>query len=311
MEYIVFVLSLASLIYGADFIVNESERIALHFNISSFVIGASLVAFGTSLPEMAASMTASYYHKSDMAVANVIGSVIFNISLVLGLVFLIAKNISPKRDLFKKDSAWALFPVFIFIVMIFNGNISRFDGFLFLLVMIAYLIFLVDDAKELTKEINHSLIREKFNWLKTIILLTTGFALVIGGANFTIESASNIARNLGVSEWNIALLLIAFGTSLPELVVSIKAAKKGNADMAIGNIIGSNVANFTMVLGASSLINPLHINPLKNLFDITAVLILSMMLVFIMANRLYSKSAGIVLLAMMALVIEHTIYLPH
>ncbi len=311
MEYIVFILSLASLIYGADFIVNESERIALHFNISSFVIGASLVAFGTSLPEMAASMTASYYHKSDMAVANVIGSVIFNISLVLGLVFLIAKNISPKRDLFKKDSAWALFPVFIFIVMIFNGSISRFDGFLFLLVMIAYIVFLVNDAKELTKEINQSLMKEKFNWLKTIILLITGFVLVIGGANFTIESASNIARNLGVSEWNIALLLIAFGTSLPELVVSIKAAKKGNADMAIGNIIGSNVANFTMVLGTSSLINPLHINPLKNLFDITAVLILSMMLVFIMANKLYSKSAGIVLLTMMALVIEHTIYLPH
>ena len=106
MEYLIFIISLGALIYGADFIINESERVALHFNISSFVIGASLVAVGTSLPEMAASMTASYYHKSDMAVANVIGSVIFNISLVLGLVFLIAKNINPKRDLFTKDSAW-------------------------------------------------------------------------------------------------------------------------------------------------------------------------------------------------------------
>ncbi len=307
MDYFIFILSLSSLIYGADFIINESERIAFHFNISSFVIGASLVAFGTSLPEMAASMTASYYHKSDMAVANVVGSVIFNISLVLGLVFLIAKKVSPKRDIFKKDSAWGLFPVLIFIVMISDGEISRFEGFLFLFVMVAYLIFLIGDTKELTKEIDKSIKKEKFNWLKSIALLLIGFVLVIGGANFTIESASNIARGLGVSEWTIALLLIAFGTSLPELVVSIKAARKGNADMAIGNIIGSNVANFTMVLGASALINPLYINLSKSIFDITALLVVSIMLVFITANKLYSKSAGIVLLVIIALVIEHSI----
>jgi len=307
MDYIIFVVSLGALIYGADFIINESEKIALHFNISSFVIGASLIAVGTSLPEMAASMTASYYHKSDMAVANVIGSVIFNISLVLGLVFLIAKKVSPKRDLFQKDSAWGLFPVLIFIVMISDGVISRFEGVMFIFVMVAYIIFLSSDAKELSSEVNEDLKKEKFNWLKSILLLAVGFVLVIFGADYTINSASNIARSLGVSEWVISLLLIAFGTSLPELVVSIKAARKGNADMAIGNIIGSNVANFTMVLGASAIINPLIINVSKNLFDIISVLVVSVMLVFITANRLYSKSAGIVLLVMIALVIEHSL----
>jgi cation:H+ antiporter len=307
-EYIIFVVSLSALIYGADFIINESERIALHFDISSFVIGASLIAVGTSLPEMAASMTASYYHKSDMAVANVIGSVIFNISLVLGLVFLIAKDINPKRDLFKKDSAWGLFPVLIFIVMIIDGKISRVDGILFIFIMIAYVIFLSQDAKELSGEVDESLKKEKFNWIKSIVLLGIGFALVIGGADKTIESASNIARALGVSEWAISLLLIAFGTSLPELVVSIKAARKGNADMAIGNIIGSNVANFSMVLGASAMINPLSVNISKNIFDIISVLIVSVMLVFITANRLYSKSAGIVLLVILALVIQNSIF---
>jgi cation:H+ antiporter len=307
MEYLIFVIALSSLVYGADFIINESERIALHFNISSFVIGASLIAFGTSLPEMAASMTASYYHKSDMAVANVIGSVIFNISLVLGLVFFIAKDINPKRDLFKKDSAWGLFPVLIFIVMIIDGEISRIDGVLFICVMIAYVIFLSSDAKELASEIDKNLKQEKFNWFKSIFLLAIGFVLVIGGADYTIESASHIAKNLGVSQWLISLLLIAFGTSLPELVVSIKAARKGNADMAIGNIIGSNVANFSMVLGASALINPLSVNVSKNLFDIVSVLVVSIMLVFITANKLYAKSAGIVLLVMLALVIIHSI----
>jgi cation:H+ antiporter len=302
---------MGALVYGADFIIKESERIALHFNISHFVIGATLVAFGTSLPEMAASMVAASQGKSDMAVANVVGSVIFNISLVLGLVFLIAKKISPKRDIFKKDSAWGLFPVLIFLVMISDGEISRFEGFLLLFVMVAYLIFLTGGTKELTKEVDSSLKKEKFNWLKSVGLLIIGFILVLGGANFTIESASNIARGLGVSEWTIALLLIAFGTSLPELVVSIKAARKGNADMAIGNIIGSNVANFTMVLGASALINPLYINLSKSIFDITSVLVVSVMLVFITANKLYSKSAGIVLLVMIALVIEHSIVVAH
>ncbi len=311
MEYVIFIISLAALIYGADFIINESERIALHFNISSFIIGASLVAFGTSLPEMAASMTASYYHKSDMAVANVLGSVIFNISLVLGLVFLIAKNISPKRDLFKKDSAWGLFPVLVFIMMISDGVISRFEGFMFLFIMVAYLLFLMQDAKELNKEIDKNLKKEKFNWIKSISLLLIGFVLVLGGANYTIESASSIARVLGISEWVISLLLIAFGTSLPELVVSIKAARKGNADMAIGNVIGSNVANFTMVLGGSAIINPLTINLSKSLYDIVAVLVVSVMLVFITANKLYSKSAGIVLLVVIALVIDQSLTIPH
>ena len=118
MDFLIFIIAMAALIYGADFVIKESERIALHFNISSFVIGATLVAVGTSLPEMAVSMSASAKGSADIAVANVIGSTIFNISLVLGLVFLLAKNIEPKRDLFAKDSAWSIFPILIFILIL-------------------------------------------------------------------------------------------------------------------------------------------------------------------------------------------------
>ncbi len=307
MDYVVFIVSLALLTYGADLIINESERIALYFNISSFVIGASLIAFGTSLPEMAASMTASYYHKSDMAVANVIGSAIYNITLVLGVVFLISKKISPKRDLFQKDSAWGLFPVLIFTLMAMDGKITRFEGLLLIFVMGAYIIFLSSDAKELSNQVNSDLKKEKFNWPKSIFLLLIGFIFVIGGANYNIESASNIARTLGVSEWVISFLLIAFGTSLPELVISIKASLKGNADMAIGNVIGSNVANLTIVLGGSALVNPLIINIQKNMFDIVSVLVVSVMLVFITANKLYTKSAGSVLLIVLILIIKNTV----
>jgi cation:H+ antiporter len=305
LDILIFVVSMTALIYGADFIVEQSEKIALHFDISPFIIGATLVALGTSLPEMAVSMSASYKGSGDIAVANVIGSTIFNISLVLGAVFLIAKNIQPKRDLFAKDSSWSLFPILIFILMGIDGKLSRVDGFLFILLMGAYLMFLVqsDQVEEIDDE---ELSKEKFAWGKTLGLLLVGFVFVIGGADFAIDSAGNIARDFGVSEWIVGLFLVAFGTSLPELVVSIKAALRNNADMAIGAIIGSNVANFTMVLGFSSLVNPLNVDLNTNFFDITAALMVSVMLVFITANKLYNKSAGIVMMTVLALVITNS-----
>ena len=306
MDYIVFLAAMAALIYGADFIIKESERIALHFNISHFVIGATLVAFGTSLPEMAASMMAASQGKSDMAVANVLGSVIFNITLVLGLVLFIAKSMKPERDLFSKDSAWVVVPVVIFLLMIQDGVIGRVDGIIFLLLMISYLIFLFTGSKDdLENEIDDSL-TQKFNWAKTLVVLTIGFIFTIGGANFVIESGTSIARSLDVSEWIIGLFLISLGTSLPELVVSLVAIKKGNADMSIGNIIGSNVANFSMVIGGSSLIHPLIVNIQDNSFDIFIMVAASLTLLFILANKLYNKAGAIFLFAILALFIQNS-----
>ena len=298
---------MAVLIKGADLIIKEAERVALHFNISEFVIGATLVATGTSLPEMAASIAASYNYKSEMAIANVLGSVIFNITLVLGIVFLISKNIDPKRDIFAKDSTWALIPIFVFILMIFDGTISRFEGFLFLILMFAYLIFLSKEATMLAEEIDKDLIKEPFSWIKTSIFLIVGFVSVVIGADFAIDSASNIARSFGISEWIIGLFLIAFGTSLPELMVSIVAAINKKGDMSIGNIIGSNVANFTIVLGSAALVNPLAINLNSYLFDILTALMVSIILVFITANRMYNKAAGIGLLVILTLFIYNSL----
>ena len=320
---------MAALIYGADFIIRESERIALHFDISHFVIGATLVGFGTSLPEMASSMMASGYAKSDMAVANVIGSVTFNITLILGTVFFLAKRMNPDRDLFNKDSAWILFPVIIYFLMAFDGIISRFEGAVLLLLMGSYLYFLFStDGEELTEEIDESLEKEAFAWGKTVLLLGLGFILTIGGAHFVVESGSGIARSLGVSEWLIGLLLISFGTSLPELVVSLVALKKGNADLSIGNIIGSNVANFSMVLGAASLVSPLIvalqanafdifimiaslIRPLTvsggNHFDVYIMMAASLALLLILANKLYNKAGGIFLLMILALFLQNAV----
>ncbi|PLY06091.1 MAG: sodium:proton exchanger [Arcobacter sp.] len=305
MDILIFIVSMGALIYGADFIIEQSEKIALHYKISPFVIGATLVALGTSLPEMAVSMSASIKGSGDIAVANVIGSTIFNIALVLGSVFIVSKKIKPDRDLFAKDSAWALFPILVFILMGIDGKLNALDGILFLILMGAYLTFLIGSNQ--VEEIDEDLAKEKFAWGKSSIMLLIGFVLTIAGADFAIDSASNIAREFGVSEWMIGLFLVAFGTSLPELTISIKAALNNNADLAIGNIIGSNVANFTMVLGLSSIVNTLNVDLSANFFDISAAFILSLMLVFITANKLYNKSAGIVLMVVLGLVIQNSL----
>jgi len=299
---------MGALIWGAEFIIKESERIALHYNISEFIIGATLIALGTSLPEMAASIAASAKGQSDMAVANVLGSNIMNIALVLGLVFLIASKISPTRDLFFKDSAWLLFPAIIFPLMILDGSLSRLDGLLLFAMMGAYVLFLIQShGEEEIAEIDTDLKKEPFNWPKTLGLLLGGFVLVVVGADYAIDSAANIAKSFGISEWIIGLLLIAFGTSLPELVVSIKAARKGKADMSIGNIIGSNMANTSVVLGSAAMTQPLSINLVTSSFDIFLMMGVTLMLVFITANRLYAKASGVMLLIVLAIFLQNAL----
>ena len=305
-DIVIFTIAMAALVKGADFVIDEAKKIAKHFGIPSFIIGATVVALGTSLPEMVASIIASYKHHSELAVSNVIGSNIINLALVLGLVFVIGKKLTPKRDIFKEDSAWALFPILAFLLIAYDGVVTRFEGVIYLCMMGAYLLFLKNNAMDLL-DIDEDEEKEEFETLKTVGLLGVGFALVIIGANFAVDSASNIARGFGVSEWIIGLLLVAFGTSLPELVVSLQAAKRKDADMAIGNIIGSNIANFTVVIGASAVVNPLLVDIQKSMFDILAALLLTVMLVFVAVDKLYNRSTGIVFLLIFMLVVEHSL----
>jgi cation:H+ antiporter len=195
--------------------------------------------------------------------------------------------------------------------MVIDGVISRFDALLLLLLMGAYLLFLLQDAKNIPDledidELNE-IDENTFSWRKVIPLLILGFLLVIIGAHFTVESASAIARDFGISEWIIGIIMISLGTSLPELVVSISAALKGKVDMAIGNIIGSNMANTTVVLGAAALVNPLPIDGLAYIFDITTMVIATLLLVFLTANKLYTKSAGISLIIILGLFLNNTL----
>jgi len=308
MDFVIFILAMAGLIFGADFIVNQSERIALRFNISEFVIGSTLIALGTSLPEMAASMAASFGNKPELAIANAVGSNIINITMVLGIIFLISKPFKPTRDFFAKDSIWALMPILVFLLMSIDGVISKIDAILLFVLMFAYLLFLLEDAKsEVLQEVNEEL-KKDFSWIKSILLLLVGFTLVVVGANFAIDSASNIAQQFGVSEWIIGVVVIAFGTSLPELIVSVAASMKGKVGMAIGNIIGSNLANTTMVIGGAAMVNTLNINLSDYVFDLALMTAATIMLIYITANKLYSKPAGISLLILLGLFLQEKIY---
>jgi len=307
MDVVIFILAMGGLIFGADFIVNQSERIALRFNISEFVIGSTLVALGTSLPEMAASIAASLEGKPEIAIANAVGSNIMNITLVLAVIFIIAKRFVPKRDFFAKDSIWALMPILMFLLMAMDGVINTFDAILLMILMIAYLLFLIEDSKGLGSEDLEETSEKKFSWLRSILLLSLGFIFVVIGAHFAVDSASNIAKSFGVSEWIIGVILISFGTSLPELVVSVSAALKGKVDMAIGNIIGSNLANTTMVIGSAALVGDLAIDLEKYMFDLALMTAATIMLIYITANKLYSRPAGISLLILLALFIENAL----
>jgi len=307
MDFVIFILAMAGLIFGADFIINQSERIALRFNISEFVIGSTLIALGTSLPEMAASIAASINNKPEIAIANAVGSNILNITLVLAVIFMIAKPFKSDRDFFAKDSIWALMPILVFLLMSIDGKIGTFDAILLLVLMLAYLMFLLQDSKGLAIEEIDDELKENFSWLKSIALLMVGFFLVIIGAHFAVDSASSIAKDFGVSEWVIGVILISFGTSLPELVISVSAALKGKVEMAIGNIIGSNLANTTMVIGAAALVKNLEISLATYYFDLALMTAATIMLIYITANKLYSKPAGISLLILLALFVQNTL----
>ena len=308
MDFVIFIMSIGALILGADFIVNQSENLALKFNISKLAIGATVIAFGTSFPEMVATVVANFNDKGEIAVSNVIGSNIFNITFVLAIVFIIPKKIIVTKEYFIKDAIWVLLSVFLFILMSIDGEIGKLDSILLLILLSVYIASLLHEPYGLNRKVAKRLERnQNFSWIKTVILLSSGFFLVIFGANFAVESASTIAHSFGMSDWVVGIILISFGTSLPEIAISISAIFKKKIDMAIGNIIGSNLANGTIVLGSAGLIQNIPISLSSNIFDILTMLVATIVLVWITVNRLYNKSMGVTLLLLLTLFLSETL----
>ncbi len=276
------------LLKGADWFVESSAKIASTLGISKFVIGFTLVAFGTSLPEMAVSVVASFLKASEIAAGNVVGSNIANIALVLGVTGLLF-TVKIKREDFKHGLIMFLVSILCFGLM--WGGINRFEGLILFACLIVYLKHLLSkdkrDVKNITKEPIH----------RSIIFCIIGLVGVIIGSTLLVRSATTIAEFLGISQIVIGMTIVAIGTSLPELVTSIVAAKKGMQEIAIGNIIGSNMFNISAVLGLSAIVRPIKAIPRLFIFDMPIMLgVTALMLVFLWHRKKIHMWQGAILL---------------
>lgn len=241
------------LVKGADWFVDGASGIAGKLGIPQIVVGLTIVAMGTSAPEAAVSITAALKNNADIAVGNVVGSNILNILIILGLTAVITSVAIKKLTLFVEMP----FMMFVTVILIFtgmnDGKITFVEGIIYWILFIVYLTYLfvlARKGKEEKSENEHSI-------LKLLLLTAAGGVVIVLGSNITVDSATALANMFHISEKFIGLTIVALGTSLPELVTSVTAARKGNADIAIGNIVGSNIFNILFVLGTSALITPI------------------------------------------------------
>lgn len=241
------------LIKGADWFVDGSSGIAAKFGIPQLVIGLTIVAMGTSAPEAAVSISAALKGNADITIGNIVGSNILNILVILGLSSVIVP-IAVAPSTIKIETPFMLVITGVMLLLGLDGTISLVDGIILIALFIVYLVYLFIMAKkDMNKEQEAA---KEISIPKAIILAIVGLAMIILGSNFTVDAATALARIIGLSERFIGLTIVALGTSLPELFTSVAAARKGNADIAIGNIVGSNIFNILFVVGLSALIVP-------------------------------------------------------
>ncbi len=264
MDYILLVLGFVLLVKGADFFVEGSSSIAKHFKIPAFIIGLTIVAMGTSAPEAAVSITAAVGGQNGIVAGNVIGSNIFNTLAVLGICALIKPcPVAPKIVKGEYPMSGSVTILFIVLALTTLGGpeplyFSRIDGIILLICFAGFLAFTLKSAFGEDHTHDDDEIRE-VSMTKAVIMVIFGLAGIIIGGQFVVNSASAIAASFGISETLIGLTIVAIGTSLPELVTSAAAALKGHTDIAVGNVIGSNIFNLLLVMGLSSTIHPVSI----------------------------------------------------
>lgn len=299
MEYIILAIALVAIVLGADNLVSGSAAIARRFGISDFVIGAIIVGIGTSFPELIVSCIGAFESKVDVAIGNVVGSNIFNILGILGITALIhpvmvkRENIRFELPLCIGVSVLATLLAFNF----FNGNpvtINRIDGIVLLILFITfiYISFLRDRKNGVPTT---AIEEDKPQKLPIAILRTIGgLAVLITGCHFFVDSAVTVATAWGVNEAFISITLIACGTSLPEMAASVAAAAKRNTDLALGNIVGSNIFNITFILGVSSQITPLSGGGIT-VIDYLVMIGAAFLLLIMSLNNKISRTEGVML----------------
>lgn len=319
------VIGLVMLVKGSDFFINAASRIATRLGISEFVIGLTLVAVGTSLPELVSAIFASFQHESGLIMGNIVGADVANLSLIIGIAAMIAA-IRTDTEMLERDGYFILAVAVLLIVFMFNGTISRIEGGVFIAIFIAYTIFLFETKPEYkgrfgfikftkyflklgyfstirgifkgVQQIEEDAVPDKVSGstVKDLGIIIASSALVIFGAKFLVDNAIYFAKLFEVSAAVLGIL-IAIGTTLPEMSVGISAARKGLGNIVIGNAIGSCITNTLLILGVSSLIYPLKVGAIS--LKITApafIFLVILTLVFIKSDWELRKREGIVLI---------------
>jgi len=283
------------LYYGGDFLVTGSLRLAKTLKISPFIIGATVVGFGTSTPELAVSVVASLYGSGDLALGNIIGSNIANIGLVLGITALIVP-LTIEKQRFTDESPPLIITSLIIVVFSWNNYLSMIEGFIMVSLLVLYLWRAFRTKKNIDTSLEESHLFSKYKGTTfQFFLVILGIAMLIIGANWMVEGSTGIARELGVSEWFIGISIVALGTSLPELTSSLIAAKRGHGEMAIGNVFGSNIFNILLVIGTASMIKPLSI--MEEIYTdlIYATTLTCLLLLLIRMGHVINKRDGLIL----------------
>lgn len=295
-QVVLLIVGFVLLIKGSDFFVDGASSVASILKIPSLIVGLTIVAFGTSAPEAAVSITSSLSGSNALALSNVIGSNLFNMLLIIGLCAILSELKISKKVL-NLDLPFLVILTGILTAFILIGwNISRVEGIILLILIIAYIAYLIYNAQK-SKE-SQIVEKPKISPLKSIIYIVCGIAGIIIGADFVVDSASYIAMAFGMSETLIGLTIVAIGTSLPELATSLTALKKGENQLVIGNVIGSNIFNISFVLGASSAISPIAINPNMQTDIILMLVVTILFFIFGKTQDKYDKKEGFILLAL-------------
>lgn len=297
---ILLVLGFVMLIKGADMFVDGASKIAAKLKVPLIVIGLTIVAFGTSAPEAAISINSAIQDNAGIAVGNVIGSNILNILIILGISALFTA-VPVKKATFKYEIPFVIVISIVLLVLgVLGGTIGKLDAVILLLLFIAFFVYLILLSKKGDSSADDDVpaLTEKDTVLKMILFIIIGLVAIVLGSDFTVTGATAIAEALNVDDRIIGLTIVAFGTSLPELVTSVTAARKHQADIAIGNIVGSNIFNILLVIGLAGVFSP---NPIKfeNSFiidGIVAVVSAVLLWLLIFKDKKLRKSGGIIML---------------
>ncbi len=302
------------LIKGADFLVKGASSIAKKFEISNLAIGLTVVALGTSMPELIVSVISAFNGKSDAAFGNIIGSNIFNLLLILGVSGMIYPLVVQKKTI-KNEVPISLLAAVVMLALVndqyFNGShvpiLSRYDSLLLLILFVLFLIYVYRSMTKTSEQPEEVKIKLYSSWV-SVGLIVGGMLMLVGGGKLVVDSAITIAQEFGLTERLIGLTILATGTSLPELATSAVAAYRKNADIAIGNVVGSNIFNILFILGTTGVINPIPYNVTLN-FDVVIMLVATIVLMIFMFTLNQRKLDRLEAFILLSGYVTYTVYL--